>query len=424
MNIAMFTNTFTPHVGGVARSVETFSGDLRSMGNSVLVICPTFDGQKESKTENLIRVPSVQNFNGGDFSIPLPLPFYIDNRLRAFASDLIHSHHPFLLGDAALRSARNLDKPLIFTHHTRYEEYTHYVSSESENMKNFVINLSREYGNMCDAVIAPSESIKNMLVKQGVSSPIEVIPTGTDISFYGNADPEPLKRKYGISPGKKIIGHVGRLAPEKNLEYLTKAVSIVLKRDKNCVFLVTGNGVMKDRIEEICDTEGVKDQLIMTGQLEGKDLASAYSSMDLFVFSSLSETQGMVLVEAMAAGTPVIALDAPGAREVVKSGENGELLDDHAIPDEFANAVEEYLSGKEKISRAKAGGLNTAKQFSRKASVAKLIDLYERVLNVSRPKRTYHTKSIESWEKILRNIKTEWELISEKTKALSSTFLS
>lgn len=423
MKICMFTNTYKPHVGGVANSVYAFTEDLRAKGHSVLVVAPTFNDQKEDESEYLLRVPAVQNFNGSDFSVPLPLPFYLDRRLREFDPDIIHSHHPFLLGDSALRAARNLDKPLIFTHHTRYEEYTHYiVSQDSDKMKAFVTNISKEYGNLCDTVIAPSESIKTMLMEQDVHSPIEVIPTGTDISFFKNADSEAVRNKYDIDSNVKIIGHVGRLAHEKNLEFIAKAVSNVLKECSDCVFLVTGDGDAKEMIEEICKNEKVEEKLIMTGQLEGRELAEVYASMDLFVFSSLSETQGMVLVEAMAAETPVIALDAPGAREVIKSGENGELLHNDSGCDQFAQSVLEYISNSDKLNEAKMKALENAKDFSRESSAIRLIETYKQVITSCKTNETNTIKSLESWENLLTNIKTEWELISQKTKAAGQTF--
>ena len=174
MKICMFTNTYLPHVGGVARSVSFFSKDLRDAGHRVLVIAPTFPGCEEHDRDEaeVFRVPAIQQFNGSDFSVRIPSPFLVDENVDLFEPDVIHSHHPYLLGDAALRAARRRKLPLIFTHHTLYEEYTHYIARNPENMKRFAAFLSTNYADMCDRVVAPSQSIRHLIRKRGVTVPV------------------------------------------------------------------------------------------------------------------------------------------------------------------------------------------------------------------------------------------------------------
>ena len=136
MKILMFTNTYLPHVGGVARSVSTFARDLVHLGLEVAVVAPHFQGEDPDQNARVqvMRVPAIQNFNGSDFSVRLPIPFALSERIEAFNPDLIHSHHPFLLGDTAMRVARQRELPLVFTHHTMYEWYTHYVPFDSHGI--------------------------------------------------------------------------------------------------------------------------------------------------------------------------------------------------------------------------------------------------------------------------------------------------
>lgn len=415
MRICMFSNTYLPHVGGVAKSIAAFTEDLRSMGHRVLVIAPTFDDEDKEINHDVLRIPAVQNFNGSDFSVPLPLPFLIDYRLTEFNPHIIHSHHPFLLGDSAFRAARKRSLPLIFTHHTRYEEYTHYVSLGSPTMRQFVINLSTGYANLCSRVIAPSESIAEILAERGLTVPVEVLPTGVDLAFFEQGNGLEFRKRRGLGPEVRIIGHVGRLAPEKNLTFLTLAASSVLKNLKNVYFLVVGDGSSFDTVREICEKEGVSGRLIMTGQLTGPELAGAYRSMDLFVFSSLSETQGMVLVEAMAAQTPVVALDAPGAREVIRNGENGALLSPESSPQDFGRAVLDYLKNEERLNNARKEAVKTAESFSRQACAIKLEGIYKKVLAGPIPESRWG--EVEAWNGLLRTFKAEWELLSGKTHA-------
>jgi glycosyltransferase involved in cell wall biosynthesis len=162
MRIVMMTNTYAPHVGGVARSVEAFGNEYRRRGHRVLVVCPEFENGPEREL-NVVRVPAMQRFNGSDFSVVLITPRWLRRKVEAFRPDLIHSHHPFLLGATAVRLARMLDVPLVFTHHTMYEHYTHYVPGDSETMRRFATHLSTNYSNLSDAVFAPSEAVAEVL---------------------------------------------------------------------------------------------------------------------------------------------------------------------------------------------------------------------------------------------------------------------
>ncbi len=310
MNIVMMTNTYTPMLGGVARSVSWFTEAFRSAGHRVMVIAPTFENAPVEELD-VVRLPAIQNFNGSDFSVRLPLPGMLTPILDEFKPDLIHAHHPFLLGETALRVAALYNVPCVFTHHTMYEQYTHYVPGDSPVMKRFVISLGTEYANLCDYVIAPSESIANVLRERGVTTPIASIPTGIDRNKFAKGNGNRARREYKIPQRSLVIGHVGRLAPEKNLPFLCDAVIRVLLDQPKAMFLVVGAGPSETEIRASFENAGLSHRLRMTGALDGIQLADAYRAMNVFVFASKSETQGMVLAEAMTTGAPVVALDAP-----------------------------------------------------------------------------------------------------------------
>jgi len=210
----MFTNTYLPHVGGVANSVHSFEQELHRKGHPVSIVAPEFENADDAN--NVLRVPAVQNFNGSDFSVRLPQPWLISDFIDEVQPDVIHSHHPFLLGDAALRTASERQLPLVFTHHTLYEHYTHYVPLDSEPMRRVAIQMATEYANLCRHVIAPSESIKELLAKRGVTTPVTAIPTGIDLEFFGSGDAQRFRDRFDIHREAMIVGHVGRLAAEKN----------------------------------------------------------------------------------------------------------------------------------------------------------------------------------------------------------------
>lgn len=425
MKICMFTNTYLPHVGGVARSVANFTEDLRELGHQVLVVAPTFPDRKPGQDmDAVLRVPALQNFNGSDFSVRIPLPFIINERIDAFQPDIIHSHHPFLLGDAAMRTAYRRNVPLVFTHHTLYEEYTHYVSNNSLIMKRFAIKLSTQYANLCCRVVAPSESISRLIASRGVTRPIEVIPTGIDLSLFSRGEGGRFRKAWNIPGDARVIGHLGRLAPEKNLEFLAGAVAAAMQADSRLWFLVVGSGPSDGDIRSRLKSAGVSERLVMPGKQTGQDLCDAYHAMDLFAFASMSETQGMVMAEAMAAGVPVVALDAPGAREVVADGENGRLLPASADTRAFAEALSAYFSGAD-TAEGKAwpeGARETARAFSRQNSARKMSELYKRIaaegaVQLQNPL----ADALLPWESLQRTVKAEWDLLSQKATALVKT---
>ncbi len=423
MNVCMFSNTYLPHVGGVARSVHFFAEDLRAQGHNVLIIAPTFSKNEDtSKEQDVLRVPAIQNFNGSDFSVRIPIPFFIDQEIDAFRPDIVHSHHPFLLGDAAVRAALRRNLPLVFTHHTLYEEYTHYVSPDSTIMKQLAINLSTEYANLCTMVVAPSESIAHLIQERGVESPVKIIPTGVDTDRFEKGNGNLFRESHNIPQDAFIIGHLGRLAPEKNLEYLCEAVIQAIKIEpEKFRFLVVGSGPGEPVMAQMFEKAGLMAALIMAGQKSGDDLVNGYAAMDLFVFSSKSETQGMVLAEAMAAALPVVALDASGVREIVVDQCNGRLLPEDTSAQIFAEKIKELQEDRRKLEEQSKEARRTAEKFSRKKSAEKLVRLYQSLLDRNTTADIDHNGAFAPLEELFDAMKIEWEILTEKTSALLKT---
>ncbi|MFN0128996.1 MAG: glycosyltransferase [Verrucomicrobiales bacterium] len=416
MRIACFTNTYLPHVGGVARSVATLEAACRSRGHDVRVVAPDFENAQPAP--NVLRVPAIQNFNGSDFSVRLPIPSVIREYVENFHPDIIHSHHPFLLGDAALRESWKMRRPLVFTHHTLYERYTHYVPLDSPALKRAAIQLATEYANLCDQVIAPSASIAEMLRERGVETAIEVIPTGVDTAFFAAGDGARFRQRLGLDAAADVIGHVGRLAREKNLMYLAEAVALRLRDDLSSVFLLVGDGDVREEAAAVVrSATGDSRRVVVPGKLIGQDLADAYAAMDCFAFASQTETQGLVLAEAMAAGCPVVALDGPGVREIVQHGVNGYLLAGHAPPAEFAAALRRFAEDTEVASHCSAQARQSALAFDTDRCLTRLLACYERLV---RSYRATTPPDPLSWDRLLASLEIEWNLIVEKWAAAAA----
>jgi 1,2-diacylglycerol 3-alpha-glucosyltransferase len=419
MRVVMMTNTYLPHVGGVARSVESFSASLRELGHNVMVVAPEFPDMPAAETD-VVRVPAIQRFNGSDFSVRLPVPGLLTDPLDRFHPDLIHAHHPFLLGDTALRVAAGRGVPLIFTHHTLYEEYTHYVSSESDALKRFVVDLSTGYANLCDHVIAPSQSVAVMLQQRGVTSPITVVPTGVDVERFGKRAGKKFRQAQGIPENAFVVGHIGRLAPEKNLMFLTEAAAEFLKARPEAWFLVAGSGPLEEAMKAHFGEAGVLDRVRFPGILKGKDLVNAYGSMDVFAFASQSETQGIVLVEAMAAGAPVVAVDANGVREVVSDGVNGRKLsvqDKDLFGSALAWIADLPPEGRKTLSR---NARRTARGMSIANSAQRLASVYGSVI---KKKAAWDVPEEGAWQGAMRRIHMEWRLLGNIAHAAGTALV-
>ncbi len=420
MKIVMFTNTFSPHIGGVARSVNGLVRGLREQGHTPLVVAPQFPGAMESSGD-VIRMSALQNFTGSDFALPSPVSWSLSARITDFAPDIIHSHHPFLLGGTALRIASAHKVPIIYTSHTRYDLYSHYIIQNSKLMKRLALNLTTGYCDLCDAVIAPSISTSDFLKEQHVKAPISVIPTGVNTAPLENFDKAQERAKLGIPAGAPIIGHVGRLEQEKNLTYLANALAAALQSSQTAHALVVGDGAMATTMSEIFSKAGVRSRVHMTGALTGANLTKAYAVMDVFAFSSKSETQGLVIIEAMATGAPVVALDAPGVREVVESGKNGILLPGNNSTEAFAKAISSILGlDSSAILSLRAAASAKAGEYSQDKTVQRTLDLYQSTIN------DYSSRNIREhglWKSTTKKLADQWNIFGNVANAVSDALL-
>lgn len=417
MKILMATNTYTPFLGGVERSISTFTNEYRRQGHKVLIVAPEYDGRPEQE-KGVIRMPAIQNFNGSDFSVRLPVPGFLNTRLQDFSPDIVHSHHPYLMGDTALRMGTKYSVPVIFTFHTFYEHYTHYVNADNHISKNFIIELSTIYSNLCDHLLAPSSGVRDTLVKRGVNTPIDVLPTGVDVDSFSMGNGSRFRESRSIPENAFVIGVVSRLAPEKNIAFISKSVLRYIESRPHAQFLLVGNGPLKQETESIFSDKDLSDHLIATGALKGTELADAYSAMDVFAFASHTETQGIVLLEAMAAGTPVVAVRATGINDVVADGENGFLLQEDDM-DQFICALEEIANADaNRMSTLCEYARNTARNNTHKRCASRALDIYTSVIEKHHNRIQTDTNS--TWKEARQKLETELEILKAKIKAVGT----
>ncbi len=339
MNIAFFSESYKPYISGVTNSIETLKKGLEGLGHKVMVFSPDYPGTQ--RTPEVYRFPSLPApYPGYRLAIPLPGKYY--GELKKAGINIIHSHSPYQLGLLSMSYARKLKVPFVFTMHTILGKYMHYVPIIPDQLLDFFSSrYIKWFCNRCDCVVVPTEKIKRQLSSIGVKARMEVVPTGIDLSLPDAADPSGIRQKHGIPGGAKLLLFVGRLAREKNITFLFRAFESILSRRGDVYLLLAARGPMENELKKISPKN-----VVFAGEIHYPEVLAYYAASDVFVFSSLSETQGLVLAEAMASGIPQVAVDAEGVSDVVRDGITGyltplsieafstrvlKLLDDHDI---------------------------------------------------------------------------------------------
>ena len=325
MKIGIFTDSYLPYTSGVVRSIETFSEGLDSRGHEVYIFAPNYENcRKENK---VFRFSSIKSPTNREFSVPLPFSFEFKPTIKKLDLDLIHVHSPFLLGRLGAKYARKLGIPLVFTYHTLYEQYVHYIPFARSLSKDLAQHISRSFSDRCDMVIVPTAIIGEYLREIGVTAPTSVIPTGINVEEFRKGDKNWLKKRFDLPEGEKILIFVGRLGQEKNINFLLECFWNVNKELPNTRLVLVGSGPEEDNLREKAQECGIADKVTFTGLIPPVDVIHCYAGSDLFVFTSVSETQGIVIAEAKASGLPVVAVDAFGVSEMVENEEDGFLTE-------------------------------------------------------------------------------------------------
>ncbi len=378
MKMGIFTDSFRPYTSGVVRSIELFSREFTNRGHEVFIFSPDYPLLQPPKEEGVFRFVSVPAPTMPDFAIPIPISAHLGKTIKHIGLDIIHSHSPFLLGSMGARAARRYKLPLIFTFHTLYDQYVHYFPFAHETSKHVMKRLSRNFCNRCNRVIAPSQLVVNYLQRIGVKTSIVNIPTGVDLEEFNDLNPKWLEEHYGIKPEEKVLLFVGRLGQEKNVSFLIKAFHTVQSNHPECRLVLIGKGPQENYLRKFCRELGIEDKVIFTGVLPRHKIVHCYASAYLFVFPSVTETQGLVIGEAKAAGLPVVAIRAFGPAEMVAHGEDG-FLTDPTLPS-FTSAILELLEDRDLYKKMNYQALNNASLISSSYCADNMLEVYQELL--------------------------------------------
>ncbi len=379
MKIGIFTDSFRPYTSGVVRSIELFSREFNNRGHQVYIFGPDYPLLHPPKEEGVFRFISVPAPTMPDFALPIPISVQLGKTIRHLGLDIIHSHSPFMLGSMGARAARRYKLPLIFTFHTLYDQYVHYFPFARQASKQVVQRISRNFCNRANRVVAPSQLIVSYLQRIGVKTPIVNIPTGVDLDEFTDLNPNWLEENYGIKPEEKVLLFVGRLGQEKNVTFLIKAFHTVQSSLPECRLVMVGKGPQENTLRRMCRDLGIQDKVIFTGVLPRHKIVHCYASADLFVFPSVTETQGLVIGEAKATGLPVVAIRAYGPAEMVYHGEDGFLTE--PSQSSFTTAIIDLLDNKELYDRMSQNAYKNVSKISASYCAEKMLDVYQELID-------------------------------------------
>ncbi|MBE7554142.1 MAG: glycosyltransferase family 4 protein [Anaerolineales bacterium] len=376
LHIAFFTNTYYPTMSGVVRSVSTFRQQLTEMGHNVFVFAQHTSAYEDAEPF-IFRYPAIE-VPINDYALPIPVSPFISEVLPILKLDVIHSHHPFLLGQVAANKAKELHLPHVFTFHTRYEEYSHYVPFSQELTKRVILDWVLGYMEQCQHIITPSESMKQILEESGVAGDyITTIPTGIDVEPFRQADGEVVRHQRGWDNDLVLIS-VGRLAKEKNFETLLVAAAEVMRKRNQVRLVLIGDGPERKALEELAGDLGIAPRVEFAGRVEFAEIPAYLRAADVFCFASVTETQGLVTMEAMAAGLPIVAVDATGTSDAVTHGQEGLLTENDSAA--LAQAIQRMVDDAALRQQFKTAAAKKVAWFDIKAQAKKVLEVYERAI--------------------------------------------
>lgn len=383
MKILFISDVYFPRINGVSTSIETYHRNLRLLGHIVHVIAPDYS-QPSSDETDIMRVPSRQvPFDPEDRLMSFKWVMNQLERIRSENYDIIHIQTPFVAHYLGVKLSRLLGIPCVETYHTFFEEYLHhYVPLVPKNVTRFVAKrFSRHQGNSLDGMVVPSKPMLTVLKSYGITTQTEVIPTGIEPASFVLGDRAAFRAKHGIPSERPVILFVGRVAHEKNIGFLLRVVDRIRHEIPNILFVIAGEGPALKSLEHEVKDLRISDNVLFVGYLDRpKELNSCYRAADVFVFSSRTETQGLVLLEAMAQGVPVVSIAEMGTRDVLREG-LGVWIAQEDLTD-FSGKVVAMLGDDQERQAVGTLGREYANDWSASTQTKRMVSFYRGVLKV------------------------------------------
>ncbi len=396
MKIAMFTDAYFPRINGVSVSVHSYASELTKIGHEVCVVCleyseeqqkSSFFDEKSSDEHSpfkIIRIPSAPLlFSREDRMMRFDKWTRIKRAMDSFLPDVIHINSEWTVGYFGALYALHRKVPLAFTFHTMWEDYlANYVSFLPERgLRKIGRNVVKFYLKRADVIIAPTKRIASVVDDYGIKKEVKILPTG----IPDEREKPSLIRSVQISSmlykknpqlkGKKILLFVGRIVKEKNLSFLYDVLEHIQKKNKKTALLFVGGGPYQEELKSIAHERGLDKSVAFTGYIPGNDLLYFYKMAQVFVFPSKTETQGLVTVEAMLAGVPVVAIGEMGTVDVMQGDNGGFMVKDDV--DEFSSRVLELLNNPSLCKKKSLEALEWGKKWKISNLTPSLVECYK-----------------------------------------------
>lgn len=379
LRVLMVSDVYFPRINGVSTSMQTFREGLAANGVDVHIIAPRY--KDEADESYITRVPSK----------PIPrdpedrlLPWKLTHKMVAEAAqdcDLIHIQTPFVAHYAGLHAARVCNKPVMATYHTLFEEYLHHYIPflPSALLRGVTRRFSRSQCNALDAMVVPSSAMKQRLTEYGVTTPMQVLPTGIPMKRFVSGDAAGFRRCLDLASDRPVALFVGRLGHEKNVGFLLQMLQIAVRTKPDLLLLITGEGPARAALQKQAQQLGLDNNVRFIGYLDrSSSLLDAYSAADVFVFASRTETQGLVLLEAMAMGCPVLSLAEMGTVDILRPHRG--CLISRNDPVEFAKLLNELMNDAPLRQRLSDEAIVHAAEWSDQAMAARLAHFYQQLV--------------------------------------------
>ena len=377
MRIAYLTDVYFPRVNGVSTSIDSFRDELIAAGHEVLLVAPEYGGERSAP--GVVRVAARRVFvDPEDRMLRARRVLDLEPQLRQSRPDLVHVQTPFVAHWAGERLARRLGVPLVVSYHTYFEDYLHHYVPFAPRaaLRALARTASRRQCNQAQAVVVPSTAFRDVLLGYGVRAPLVVLPTGVPLHAFAGGDGVAFRRRHGIAAQRPMMLHVGRMAHEKNVPFLLEVAAAVRRAVPDLLLVMAGEGPARPALERRAAELGLGDAIRWLGYLpRDGELQSCYRAADVFVFASRTETQGLVLLEAMALGVPVVSTAVLGTRDVL-AARQGALVapeDVQAFADEVVRVLRD-TSLRRALGRAGAEQVRDC--WSAPACAERLVELY------------------------------------------------
>ena len=384
MKILFISDVYFPRINGVSTSIETFRHELRALGHTVHLIAPSYQTMTDDESGILRIVARSVPLDPEDRFMSYSAVMKHLKSLQGEKYDIIHIQTPFVAHYLGVKLSRLLNIPCVETYHTFFEEYLyHYIPFIPKGlMRHIAQRFSRHQGNSLHGMVVPSHPMLHVLKSYGITTPTEVIPTGIEPASFVPGDRTAFREKYGIAQNRPVLLFVGRVAFEKNIGFLLKVLKRVRREIPDVLFMIAGEGPALKSLSHEASAMGLADGIKFIGYLDRHtELNSCYCAADIFIFASRTETQGLVLLEAMAQGTPVVSTAELGTRDVLQEGLGVWIAKEE--PDDFSGKVIAMLKESDARKALGIAGRDYAHTWSAGRQAGRMATFYLKVISAS-----------------------------------------